>query len=275
MSLLIVHTNFEKEIKKVLKQNITTNENTLNVYKGSIAKAYNAYIQQVKLNYNRYDISFRTYIDNQIEQFKVKLIKAYQKLETRIQISEDLLAECTVLTDDFIKNNIENNFEENNSNIADLSNPEFLKIAAATVNKPYSGDPLALQSFIDSIELLATLATTAGLRTFLVSFIKTKIEGRAREYITDQDITTENIVQKLSGNIKPESSKVIEGRMLALRVSNSTQVDFSAKAEDLAEAFRRSLVIEGIIPSKANEMAVEKTVELCRLNTQSDLVIQI
>lgn len=44
------------------------------------------------------------------------------------------------------------------------------------------------------------------------------------------------------------------------------------QAEELADALRRTFVIEGISAEKANEMAVEKTVEMCRASTRSDLV---
>lgn len=43
-------------------------------------------------------------------------------------------------------------------------------------------------------------------------------------------------------------------------------------AEKQAEAYRRSLVNEGISKPKAQELAVRKTVELCRRTTRSEIV---
>lgn len=63
--------------------------------------------------------------------------------------------------------------------------------------------------------------------------------------------------------------------MLALRLDRGSVQDFAKKAEDLCDAFRRALVMEGIPSAKADEMTIQKTVELCRANTRSDLVKSI
>lgn len=76
----------------------------------------------------------------------------------------------------------------------------------------------------------------------------------------------------LTKNIKFDNSKVLEGRILALKLSNNTAEDFAQKAENLADLLRCSLVFEGINPEKANEITIDKTVELCRSNTNSGLV---
>lgn len=153
-----------------------------------------------------------------------------------------------------------------------MENSDFLKICSAHINKTYSGDPLGLQSFIDSINLLETLATTTGLKAFLVNFLKTRIEGTARELLNDNHNTTLSIINELRTHIKPDSSKVIEGRMLSLRISNTNSDDFSKRVEELSDSLRRSLVVEGISHAKATEMSIDKTIELCRKNTNSDLV---
>ncbi|XP_036347513.1 conserved oligomeric Golgi complex subunit 2-like [Rhagoletis pomonella] len=44
------------------------------------------------------------------------------------------------------------------------------------------------------------------------------------------------------------------------------------RVEELSDALERSLIIEGMTQSKAHEMALEQTVNVCRLNTRSDLV---
>lgn len=163
----------------------------------------------------------------------------------------------------------ENRIEEN---MADMQAPEFLRLCGTTINKAYSGDPLALKSFIDAIDLLNSLATTNALRQTLFSFLKTKLEGRAREFIVDSVDNIDSLKQALTNNIKPDNSKVIEGRMLGLKFNLNNSDEFSEKAESLADALRRTLIIEGMTPNKANEIVIDKTVELCRRNTQSPII---
>ena len=52
-------------------------------------------------------------------------------------------------------------------------------------------------------------------------------------------------------------------------------IQFARKTEELADALERSLVIEGITKVKAHEMAIEQTVNVCRVNAKSNLVKSI
>lgn len=162
-----------------------------------------------------------------------------------------------------------------NSNDSDMANPltqvEFLRVAAQTINKNYDGDPLALNAFINSIELLAELSTDV-LEPIFLRFVKSKLTGKALESIPTEVESIADITNALKAHIKPDNSKVIAGRMLALRVDRNKMVDFTQQAEQLADALQRSLIIEGISQAKAREMTIEKTVEVCRNAARSDLV---
>lgn len=63
--------------------------------------------------------------------------------------------------------------------------------------------------------------------------------------------------------------------MVALKMDNKQTQDFVTQAEELADAFRRSLISEGITQEKANEMAIDKTVEMCRASAKSGVVKSI
>lgn len=78
---------------------------------------------------------------------------------------------------------------------------EFLKTASAHLNKKYSGDPLGLASFIDSVRLIEPLATTPELKNFHASLVKTKIDKRARYLISESDDTVDLIIAALKRNI--------------------------------------------------------------------------
>lgn len=80
------------------------------------------------------------------------------------------------------------------------------------------------------------------------------------------------IKDALAAKTKFDNSKVVEGRLLALKADQSKLNDYAKKAEELADSLKRALVLEGIPQSKANEMAIDKTVELCRSNARSDMV---
>lgn len=109
----------------------------------------------------------------------------------------------------------------------------------------------------------------------LKSFILTKLQGKALEIIPETANTIEAIVNALKAKIKPENSKVVEGRMMALRADKSNLQDYAKRAENLADCLKRSLILEGISETKAQEMVIDKTIELCRANSNSPVVISI
>lgn len=135
----------------------------------------------------------------------------------------------------------------------------------------FNGDPLALDSFLDAIELLKDLCEVPN-RATLRKFIMTRLEGKAREAIVNEPNSTDDIVRQLKESIKTEPSKVIEGRILALRAEKTSLTKFAERAEELADQFRRSLIVEGFSREKAKELAIDKTVEMCRKSAKNDSV---
>lgn len=135
----------------------------------------------------------------------------------------------------------------------------------------YDGDPLELEAFINSVELVKELAGNNHGNLFL-QLVKSKLTKKAIEAMPKDAVNVDQIINGLKDNIKPDNSKVLAGRLLALRADKSKLTEFSDQAQELAEALQRSLIIEGIPQNKAREMTIERTVELCRNAARSDLV---
>lgn len=121
------------------------------------------------------------------------------------------------------------------------------------------------------VDLVADIAEANNAAT-CVTFIKRCLSGRALEFIPEDADTVQKIKDALSDNVKPESSEVVEGKLMALRVKKGDFTEFTREAEQLAEAFRRSLVVSGITKAKAQEMTIKKTIELCRKTARFETV---
>lgn len=148
---------------------------------------------------------------------------------------------------------------------------EFLKLAGSLINYKFEGDPLKLASFLADIDMVEDVADENMMAT-CVTFIKRCLSGRALEFIPEDADTIQKIKDALIDNIKPESSEVVEGKLMALRVKKGDFTEFTKEAEKLAEAFRRSLVVSGITKAKAQEMTIKKTIELCRKTARFETV---
>lgn len=275
MSLQSLYEDISNETKKLLKTHISENTNTLKLYKINLKLKYNNYITYVLGVWNTLDNDTKFTLQSQIVKIRDKVRACYLKLKVPLLHTPFILDTINYVD---IESDTTNDFY--NSNIIGdihlifytMEASTLFKLCSSHINKPYSGDPLGLKSFTDSITLLSSFATTPALRTLLVSFIKTRIDGKARDFVDDSHTTTDDIITALQDNIKCDNSKVIEGRMLSISAFNTSNEDFATKVEELSDAFRRSLIIEGISHIKATEMAIDKTVELCRKNTSNTTV---
>ncbi|XP_036346565.1 uncharacterized transmembrane protein DDB_G0285607-like, partial [Rhagoletis pomonella] len=97
-------------------------------------------------------------------------------------------------------------------------------------------------------------------------------DSKARESLPTQISSVNQIKEALSNKIKPDNSKVVAGKIAALKVHNNNYSDFAKQVEELADSLERSLIIEGMTQAKAHEIAVEQTINVCRLNSRSDMV---
>lgn len=73
---------------------------------------------------------------------------------------------------------------------------EFIAMAHRMINYMYAGDPLALDSFIDAIDLLKELVSEDHKDIFL-KFVMTRLEGIAREAIFTAPQTVDDIFRQL------------------------------------------------------------------------------
>lgn len=160
------------------------------------------------------------------------------------------------------ENSTNTEIEINEPKMAHMNKVEFLGLCGRTNIKIFEGDPLDTRSFTDSVKLLEEFATNYDLTKILINFILSKLNGSVREKVPDQPNTVAQITEALISKIRPESSDIIEGRLLAL---NTKKLDeFQEKAQKLAESLERSLILEGVQSKKAQEMTVKATVALCR-----------
>lgn len=126
-----------------------------------------------------------------------------------------------------VNNTVENQTIEStsNSNNTDIpyttdnmaENAEFFKTASAILKNNYSGESSELESFIAALELADTIATAAQ-KPVLIKLIKTKLSGHALEIFPENPNAVADIVNVFRNKVKRNNSKIVAGRMMALKV---------------------------------------------------------
>lgn len=124
-----------------------------------------------------------------------------------------------------------------------LTEIEYFSLCARTLTSMYSGDPLALTPFLRTIELLKSLDTANEHEEVLKNYVLSKLQGTAIECLP-QNPSLETIINTLKEKIKPENSKVLAGKMMAIRADKANFTEYTKRTELLAEKLMRSLVLE-------------------------------
>lgn len=270
---------------------ISTNKGKINEYIELLIQNYNSILEYTKINSESLSADEKTQTFCKIKHCRELLVRCFGKLNCKVKVPKNVnlfvLVSKNVMTDsESDSENFESGSEsERKLNIEEKDKLEtamatieqkksYVSMCASIIRDNYNGNPLVLDSFLDKIELIEGL-TESNLTSTLVSFIKSKLEGKAREALPENISDVSDIKLALKSRIKPDNSKVVAGKIAALHVKNDNYAEFAKEAEDLADALERSLVIEGITKKKAHEMAIEQTVGVCRLNAKSDLVKSI
>lgn len=149
---------------------------------------------------------------------------------------------------------------------------EFHNLCTRTFTEVYNGDPSGLDSFVRKIESIEILCENNDHTAILIRNILANVKYRALDIMPKDPKTVDAITNVLKEKIKPEKSSIIEGRMMALKLDRTNFSDYTKKVEQLADKLKRSLIIEGMTQEKANELAVQKSIDLCKMNTKSTLV---
>lgn len=310
-NLYIQHKEaFLKITKRIIKSKLSKNPVKLEEYKTLLIQTYNDFIIYAREQYASYDREGQDIVRADLLNLKNKLLRCFGKLNVRIAVPPELFRRINVedlepeeaieITDTSSESEEEpeNNLGENNRNITNerpanenlndsqelrpispnnfeddtMNNPDFIKLCASTLRDSFDGDPLSLESFINGIDFVEEMAEPTQLQ-ILLKFIKTKLKGKALEVIpTANNTTITDIKNSLRANFKPETSAVIEGRLLALKMNNSNMQDFSKQVEELADALERSFRAEGIPQEKSKQMTVQRTIDLCRVTAKSETV---
>lgn len=284
---------FVNATKCVLKEDISKNQDTLKSYEISIVTAFNELASYIDNIFDTLDNEYQTFLKKEFTSFRDKVTRCFEKLDGEVEFPKDLYKNIVLqsVTDESFQNTtadttvIDHNFEhDSDSDTANellpantmappepkpLSKLDLLRALSQTINPNFNGNPNALEAFLDRIELAQQALEDDQIET-LRKFVLTKLEGKARDLVSANDSLNE-IKSALRKNIKPDSSKVIAGRMISLKLSKIPSADYATKAEELAEALQRSLIIEGISREKANEMAIEKTIEMCRQSASGNV----
>lgn len=277
---------FNEIAKKILRRNASKAEIKIKIREFLIVQSYNRIISLANIGYSYVNVNLNE-LARKVNQVRQKLEQCLTKLESKIKVDEigelinidkpkvsdkDLVITDDKLSDDEHSTVIDNNSTETDTNVNMAEEMfKYLGCVSKIIKDSYDGEPSNLKSFLTAIEL-AELGTVEANKPHLVTFLKTRLTGKALEAIPDDANTVQKIKDALKAKIKPENSKVVLGRLLALRADRTSMQKFQEQADTLADALRKAYIGDGMPAELAKKMTVDKTVEMCRFSAKTPLV---
>lgn len=148
-----------------------------------------------------------------------------------------------------------------------MSSTEFFHFASKIITTDYDGTPDRLLAFLDSLNLIK--ANCAGNEANAVAYVKTKLSGKARDLVDNED-TLESIINKLKYGIKGESSQAVISKMLTMKQRNKSANDFASEIEQLSVKLRRAYITEGVPAAVAETYTTDQVVKALSVNVSSE-----
>lgn len=279
-------TEFAYEAQNILDSSDSSIESLEN-----LLDKYNSIVSYAEINWDRKKRSTKEHIKSVLEADRITIQRCFEKLNLSLTLPGNILSTIHYIptknpvtpkpsksihsqTEQIVGSTNYTQTEgipnANNSTQTVQTMDTFLKLCGSQINKTFDGDPLQLKAFVDSANLLKSVADDKA--DTLKLFILSRLTGKARECVRKEPKSVDEIIEDLEEYIKPDNSKIVEGRLLGLRCSQGKMQEFSEQAEQLAEALQRTLIIEGISQEKAKEMTIDRTIDLCRQSARTELV---
>lgn len=180
------------------------------------------------------------------------LNKAFVRLQLPIILTETILTE-TLPT----------------QTIVPMEASEYFKLAENILPREFDGSPEKLQTFLDALTLLSA-NTTATLQDNGVSFVKTRLTGKARDVISTE-ATIADIQTRLRNTIKPETATHLIDKFKGLKLEQS-KTEFIKEVENVSNKLRRSFISEGVPIAVADTYTTRHTVEALIKNSPSNKI---
>lgn len=284
---------FKKHTNRIIRANQTKDYKKRTQYLLEAIDTYNIFIAEVNKYFIRLGYDDKTTARAHFLEFKgyiLKYLGAYninnfpeptdgykeieiEEAELEALVQTGLVANSTPDSTDDESNTNNNTMTggagtsgggDNSSNAAF----EFLNKCSKYFTEDFDGKFENLRPFINKIQTLQIFATTAEQKKILKQCVISKLGHTALSKVDKNANTVEDIINSLQSKILHESPKEIEGRMAALSLDKKPLTEFHKNAVKLAEQYQLALVQKGIDLAVAEEMTIEKTVDLCRRNTK-------
>lgn len=279
MTLKAEKDKFHNVAKRILKKDLSTNVETLATYKVDIVKAYNDFIdyatlQIIQLTKSNEDLK-ETFITATFAT-RQKFIKCLKNLNLTYQFGTKPFerVEISKLIEQLNESDIssEEEFDIPPENPPEMAAPTQIEFISAYTKliPPFDGDLDKKQAFLDALELIRL--NVGAHNDVAVSMIKSKLTKKARTCLQASDNTVQLIINRITTEIKGESSDSIVAKIHNIKQKDKSANKYVKEIEDLAELLKTAFISEGVPPQLAEKYSTQQSVIAMKHNASNEKV---
>lgn len=123
----------------------------------------------------------------------------------------------------------QNSHGDDNDYVDQISELNFYNLCARTFTESYAGDPLALKPFLNKITMVHRMCQNDGHEAILKDSIMAHVKGLAADVLPADAESIESIKSTLLDKIKPENSKVVKSKLMALKADRNNLIDYTKR----------------------------------------------
>lgn len=155
--------------------------------------------------------------------------------------------------------------------MAALTPDKVIDIVAKILPHDYSGCPLVLDNVLDKLKILQESITHEENRDLLISLIKSKLSGKARDALREEVASVKDIVTDLKNGCKGQSSWQIATSLEGMRVGNRSK--YISDINDISEKLKYAYINEGTSRDAARKYVINAVTKNIRSNFSSNPVM--
>lgn len=267
--LLQLKLEVTKEAKRVLKVKVPKSELIQVEVRDRLLLRYNSFIEIIVKTHETLSKEEFYIAKKLFTSIRDTVIRAYQVLGVRYKVPASCFEPIDVtIKDEFV--DIEEDSAEPTQNFdMAMTKMEFFNFASKILPHEFDGTPDKARSFLDALTLLE--ANSEGHERNAVAYVRTKLTGKARDVIADNDSLGE-IIDKIKTNIKTEGSHFVTAKLLALKQSGRDSAKYAADVDALATSLKRAYITEGVPVGVAETYSTNAVVNALKKNSNSSKV---
>lgn len=242
-------------------------EETFNKHKVNIIEQYNDLINIYTSNYKLLSADHKLILENELFILRDRLLNLFTRLTIDTSVPYSIKEKINIDTRNPFLEELLYYDLSNNLNTMVQSKKDFIKDNSRII-PDFDGDIDHLQKFIDALTLVKE--DVGEHERTAVSLIKTKLGGNARTCITDADNSIDKIIDRLTNNVKGETSDVLMGRLMNLKQLSKPANLYTE--ELIIKSLKAAYVEDGMSFEMADKLSTKDAIRAMRQNASNDEV---